>query len=107
MKNAKEEFIKHIQDRKVLCAHIIYGDYYYQDDDPDPRLHIKLKSGYTLEDYDNFLKLLDFNYNAGFGGQKLFGNIWYKDNTWSDRGEYDGSEWWQYQSIPEIPEELK
>lgn len=27
----------------------------------------------------------------------------YKGGTWSDRGEYDGSEWCQYEKTPEIP----
>lgn len=54
---------------------------------------------------DKFLQSLDFNYDDGYGLQKIEGNIWYQDGTWSDRGEYDGSEWWQYQSVPEIPEE--
>ena len=33
-------------------------------------------------------------YNSGFGGQELFGNVWFDDGTWLSREEYDGSEWY-------------
>ena len=46
---------------------------------------------------------LDFTYDDGFGGQQLDGQIWFKDGTWADRGEYDGSEWWQYHKCPQVP----
>lgn len=100
--NAKEEFIEHINDRDVKCASVILGNEY--DDD---REFINLKCGHAENDYNTFLESLNFNYDNGYGGQELFGFIWYKDGTWSDRGEYDGSEWWQHQSCPYIPEELK
>jgi len=30
-----------------------------------------------------------------------------RDGTWTERREYDGSEWWKYMKTPEIPEKLK
>jgi hypothetical protein len=51
--------------------------------------------------------MLDFNYDNGYGGQELYGTIWYVDGTWSERGEYDGSEWWDYREVPEVPSYLK
>jgi hypothetical protein len=40
--------------------------------------------------------------------QHVFGTVWFNDNeSWAYRDEYDGSEWWAIQSLPEIPEELK
>ena len=55
-----------------------------------------------------FRNLIDINkdYDAGYGSQELYGTIWYKDGTWSTRGEYDGSEWWDYHCVPEIPVKL-
>ena len=50
---------------------------------------------------DDFLKLADFNYNNGFGGNeislalKVVGWDW-----WIERHEYDGSEWWEFKTIP-------
>lgn len=100
--NAKEEFVAHIKDRDVKCASVIFGNEY--DDD---REFINLKCGHTETEYNTFLESLNFEYDNGYGGQELFGFIWYEDGTWSDRGEYDGAEWWQYQACPDIPEELK
>jgi hypothetical protein len=100
--NAKAEFLRHIKDRKVLCADMSHQDCWHY----GPSSEFKLPVSYTQEQYDEFLNLLDFEYNDGYGGQELYGTIWYKNGTWSDRGEYDGSEWWEYQSCPGIPEKL-
>jgi hypothetical protein len=87
--NAKEELLKHIKDREVKYVQINHeldwGD-----------SNIKIEG--TLEEV---LPRLDFGYKS----QELFGTIWYNDGSWSDRGEYDGSEWWQYQKCPPLPEE--
>jgi hypothetical protein len=47
------------------------------------------------------LDLLDFKYDNGYGGQEIGGFIVFKDKTWLERREYDGSEWWEYFSTPE------
>lgn len=52
---------------------------------------------------------LNVDYDPGYGDQELFGFIKYSDGTWSERGEYYGSEWWEYKAAPEyqkIKEEL-
>ena len=100
MRNAKEEFIKQTRDKIVLCV-VIYSDWDHED------TKTVLKVGYSEEDYANFLNSLNFEYDAGYGGQELFGMIWYTDGTWSERGEYDGSEWWDYRVVPVVPEYLK
>ena len=97
--NAKVEFLSHIGSRKVLCAKIQKGDYYDSD-------VFNLTTGSTEEDRTQFLTDIDFNYDSGYGGQNLFGTIWYEDGTWSERGEYDGSEWWVHHECPQIPVEL-
>ena len=79
--NAREEFIKHIGSRKVLCAGIQRGE----------SVVYNLTTGWDSEDWSKFLSNLDFEYDCGYGDQNLFGTIWYADGTWSDRGEYDGS----------------
>jgi hypothetical protein len=53
------------------------------------------------------LKKLDFDYEDGFGCQNLYGNIWHEGGTWQSRGEYDGSEWWEYFELPEVPKECR
>ena len=88
--NAKKELLEHIKDREVKYVQIKYMI------DWDTNIMIEG----TLEEV---LPQLDFRYDDGFGGQELFGIIWYNDGSWSDRGEYDGSEWWQYQKCPPLP----
>ena len=104
MTNAKEEFITAVGKKKVLCASLTKGSEYWPD---DSKQSFPLKVGFTLEDYENYLNTLDFTYDAGYGGQELFGVIWYVDDTWSERGEYDGSEWWEHRCVPPVPDELK
>jgi len=53
-----------------------------------------------------WLDSLNFDYDSGFGGQHLFGILWFTDGTWASRGEYDGSEWWEHNRLPDIPPEL-
>jgi hypothetical protein len=93
--NAKQELIKHIGNREVKYVHIIYGDEWCEDR--------KVIEGTLAE----VLPLLDFQYYARYGCQELFGNVWYTDGTWSERAEYDGSEWWEYKSCPPIPDTRK
>ena len=87
---AQKELLEHIEGREVKHIHIVYEESYEN----------KITIAGSLQDV---IEKLNFDYYEGFGGQKIFGNIWYEDGTWSDRGEYDGSEWWQYQTCPEIP----
>ncbi len=96
MTNAKEEFLEHTKGKKVCCAKLILLF----------DTNFTLPVGYTREDYKMFLKEIDQEYDSGYGGQELFGTIWYTDGTWSTRGEYDGSEWWEYNECPEITPDL-
>lgn len=104
MRNVGEEFKNHTEAARaaVKCAIIFLGD------DERTRESFPLKVGYSAEEYSAFINTLsDLYYDSGYGGQELFGCIWYEDGTWSERGEYDGSEWWEYKYRPEIPDTLK
>ncbi len=101
-RNAKDEFLAHTKDHVVLCATILHGRDYSEEDGET----FVLPVGWQMEKYLDFLANLSFSYDAGYGGQELFGTIWYTDGTWSERGEYDGSEWWDYKACPPIPPEL-
>lgn len=100
MINAKTEFSEHIQNLVVKCATIscwVNGN----------RYEVNLKINHSKEEYEEFVNQLDFYYHDGFGCQNLFGTIWYDDGTWSERSEYDGSEWWEHMQAPIIPDDLK
>ena len=96
--NAKLEFLNEVENLPVKAATIQRG---YGNGSID------LKVGYSKDEYQSFLDKLDFHYDSGYGGQELFGTIWIENGSWFDRGEYDGSEWWRYNSIPEIPDYLQ
>lgn len=70
-------------------------------------LELKYFPGSTIEEWDKFLKSLDFEYDDGYGSQILYGTVWLNDGTWLSRGEYDGSEWWELNVCPELPIEFK
>ena len=103
MTNAREEMLELLKSKEIKCATVTNGGSWL---DAHERRTIVLKVGYTADDYEKFLKELDFNYDSGYGEQELFGTVWFKDNTWAGRGEYDGSEWWERHSLPDIPKEL-
>lgn len=96
--NAKIEFLEHVKGKEILCAQFASGCNYREG---------FLKTGFSDDVYKIFLSVLDFEYDNGYGGQELYGTIWYEDGTWSSRDEYDGSEWWEHNECPEIPETLK
>lgn len=96
MTNAKDEFLEEIKDKKLICANISKNRY----DDDDCPVHI-LKENYTKEDFDKFLSDINFEYSSGYGGQELFGLILFED-SYSNRGEYDGSEWWDNHKMPTV-----
>ncbi|MDN5650988.1 MAG: hypothetical protein L0G51_00010 [Lactococcus lactis] len=52
------------------------------------------------------------NYDSGYGGQEIACNLMIKGNDFiMKRGEYDGSEWWDYiqtdQSLPQVERDVK
>lgn len=104
MRNARKELEGQLTRRaKIKCASIERLDWY---DYEESFKKFELKVNHTEEELASFLESLDFEYDAGYGSQELFGTVWLEDGTWLTRGEYDGSEWWEYHKLPEIPEEL-
>ena len=102
--NAKDEFIVFTRAYKVICA-LLYTEEYTHDGIESTEYI--LKEGYTPEDLEVFLKSINFNYNSGYGMQHLFGTIWCQDGIWMERGEYDGSEWWDVHQYPTINTKCK
>jgi hypothetical protein len=88
--NAKTELLDHIEDREVKYVRVILKHSYDNKETIEGTL-------------DEVLPKLDFDYDNGYGGQYMEGTIWYSDGTWSDRGEYDGSEWWEHRECPSLP----
>jgi hypothetical protein len=97
LRNAKEEYLRATKDCKVIAASITF------DTIRDEGSH-KLNPLYTTEEYNNFLEFLDYDYDSGYGGQNLYGVIYCEDGVWLQRGEYDGSEWWDIFKYPDMRE---
>jgi hypothetical protein len=104
MTNAKKELERLLEGKaKVKCAEITKS---YQCNNEEPCQKFTLKVNHTDDEFQSFLKSLNFDYDSGYGRQELFGTVWLEDGTWCTRGEYDGSEWWEHNKLPEIPTEL-
>ena len=111
MANAKQELLGHLERNKsvIKCA-TISGDnsHWYHDEHINNVMDINLREGYSIGEYEEFLHKLDFEYDNGYGGQVLHGTVWLiEEGAWLNRGEYDGSEWWEYNKCPQVPDELK
>jgi len=95
LRNAKQEFLDITKNYKVIAANIKF-------DTEDFRNELKLKPLYTKEEFEKFLIFLDQNYDSGYGGQELYGTIFCENGVWMQRGEYDGSEWWNTFRYPNM-----
>lgn len=98
---ALQEFKQHTRGRTVKCAELTFGADYNDDAET-----FTLPCGYTQAELEAFHIAINREYDAGYGAQELFGTIWYTDDTWSDRHEYDGSENWVHRTCPPIPPTL-
>lgn len=48
---------------------------------------------------------LDYNYDDGYGSAEVNPSlVIVGDDWWLERNEYDGSEWWEFKSLPNKPE---
>lgn len=101
----KEKVLKELEN--IKWARVIYlGD--CSDEDEDNSIHAVLPSERTIEDEKRFIEDLgNIEYNNGRGSQELFGHIVFKDGTWLERADYDGSEWWVLKMCPKEPKGLR
>lgn len=57
-------------------------------------------SGYAT-DWSGFAALADFEYDNGFGAAYIASDLYVVgDNWWLERSEYDGSEGWEFKTLP-------
>lgn len=64
-----------------------------------------LKSGHECS-WSKFKKLADREYDSGYGSHQVSQDlvIAFSDGSMLTRGEYDGSEWWDYTAIFKRPD---
>lgn len=57
---------------------------------------------------DEFIKLADIEYHSGYGAQKVADDLLIVGNDfWLSREEYDGSEWWKFNTMPKRPSQKR
>jgi len=57
--------------------------------------------------WENFCNKANIMYDAGFGGNEIgLDLIVVGKDFWLERHEYDGSEWWEFKTMPIEPEEV-
>lgn len=67
-----------------------------------------LASGHSCS-WEQFTRLADVSYDDGFGAAEVATDlvILFRDGSWLTRGEYDGSEWWNFHRTPQVPTETR
>ena len=65
--------------------------------------------GTSEHSYDcDLQQLINIEYDDGYGCAEIPDNfILVGVDFWLERHEYDGSEWWEYKSMPEKPKEVE
>ena len=102
MINARRELISILaQVNKLLTTDVVAFNIQIKDWHGNI-LHSCKGTTLTPDDLDN----IDVVYDYGYGSQHLFGYVLFSDNTWLSRGEYDGTEWWEYNHPPTVEEVL-
>lgn len=73
---------------------------------PDDVLWVGNHTTYTTwEDYE---RVANIDYDDGFGGNEIADSLLVVGKDfWLERGEYDGSEWWNYKEYPIKPTQKK
>ena len=58
--------------------------------------------------WEDFCQVADTEYDSGFGGAEVARDlVIVGQDFWLERGEYDGSEWWECKTWPAQPKERK
>jgi len=64
------------------------------------------KYAISWEEFEKIAK--DVEYYSGYGLQEIPDNlVVVGDDWWLERAEYDGSEWWEFKTMPKIKEVLQ
>jgi hypothetical protein len=67
-----------------------------------------LETGHSCS-WKKFARLADVDYDSGFGGAEVATDlrIVFSDGQTMWRGEYDGSEWWEFSKPAVLPDERR
>lgn len=69
---------------------------------PDDVRWVGNADGTVVSSWQSFEAVANFEYDAGYGGNEItLDLVIVGDDWWLERGEYDGSEWWEFKRLPE------
>lgn len=58
--------------------------------------------------WENFEKIANIEYDEGYGAPEVATDlVIVGDGFWLERAEYDGSEWWEFKTMPKVPTAMK
>lgn len=64
-------------------------------------------SEFGTTDIGTFINAADKEYDNDFGGEEVLISLQIVgDDWWLERQTYDGSEWWEFKTLPKQPEEV-
>lgn len=67
----------------------------------DDVIWVGSKDGTLAITWAQFEQLANFEYDDGFGSEEIAKDlVVVGDNWWLERHDYDGSEWWEYKTMP-------
>ena len=110
MRNAKEELIEAVWQKKVICAKLwndqmeMNKGYTEEAEKLEGEKYYILKKDYTDKELFEFLSSIDYTYDAWYWGKELYWLV-RLENWRLERWEYDWSEWREYKERPSIPKE--
>lgn len=65
-------------------------------------LWVGSRDGKRVISWDDFVRIADFTYDNGFGGQEVASDLVVVGNGWwLERHEYDGAEGWEFKTTPQ------
>ena len=74
---------------------------------PEDVRYVVLNEEYFCNFSDFALAARQINYDAGYGWPLITdGCMIVGDGWWLERHEYDGSEWWEFKTIPHKPDKV-
>lgn len=97
--NVMQELIDVMERIDLKFDDIVFANVVLEESD---RMKASLPPGWQDTDMDCFKSQLIRmgSYDSGYGSQRLYGTIVFKNSAWLERGEYDGSEWWELKKMP-------
>ena len=101
--NLLEETIECLNENGKQTSDVLWVGRNFTKGYGENREHIEYRST-----WDDFCLKANFRYDAGYGGNEIpMDLIVVGKDFWLERHEYDGSEWWEFKTLPVEPKEVR